>query len=226
MNKKQNERLDLYREANRNMRTVFNGLNDKSSYHQKIVTYSILASYRRMLLHQKKNQNLFENYERLAQELYTKTAGGLVVNSDLVTSQIFLNEYLFSELGEYTQDSLDIHECLLNYKEKRKNISLNVEKAVNLYQLVSQILNNECREFLRLKYSLFEIVGEENFISDKNSIEVFHEVLYQFRKLNSEKVIDDATLKMAADLVKQVLIYYTKGYAVIEESYQEKRKLK
>lgn len=226
MNKKRNEGLNLYREANRNMRTVFNGLNDRSSNHQKIVTCTILASYRRMLLHQKKNQRLFENCARLAQELYEGTAIKLDVDSDLVTSHIILNKYLYSELEEYIQDNLDVYKCFLKYKEKRKDISTSVEKAVNLYQLVSQILDNEWREFLRLKKSLFEIIGAENFVCDINSIEVFHEVLYHFRKLNSEKVIDDSTHKMAVDLVKQILIYYTKGYAVVEETYQEKRKVK
>lgn len=144
----------------------------------------------------------FENYDQLDEQINFLEALS-IVNTYLLNSDFGLY------VSESNKNKWDIQECFTNYRNSKKNVCQEISMAIELYQLIVQILTSDHEEALRIKKSLLDIVGME----DRHDFDTFCvKILEQFRLLYKQGVIDESMFNISINLFKHYLIYSENEY--------------
>lgn len=223
-------RMENY-SAGQNVDFVFSALlNESLSAKQRMIYQKILSSDQKLQIYKEERKELLQKYEKFSsfifgeqsEEYNTLNALSFVKSVDgnessyenngpdeqidFLRALFIVNNYLLdSDLSMYVvEDSFDLQECFSNYKKSKRNISPEIETAVELYQLIVQVLDKDHKEAVRIKESLLDIVEVDD--SQDSNIVCFN-ILNQLRLLYNNKVIDESLLNTSVDLIKHYIVY-------------------
>lgn len=217
--------------AGQNVDFVFSALlNESLSAKQRMIYQKILSSDQKLQIYKEERKELLQKYEKFSsfifgeqsEEYNTLNALSFVKSVDgnessyenngpdeqidFLRALFIVNNYLLdSDLSMYVvEDSFDLQECFSNYKKSKRNISPEIETAIELYQLIVQVLDKDHKEAVRIKESLLDIVEVDD--SQDSNIVCFN-ILNQLRLLYNNKVIDESLFNTSVDLIKHYIVY-------------------
>lgn len=217
--------------------------NPQLSRKQGKTRLAVLKVYQETLLFDDVRKNDMESYSKMVGKFYQQTNGEVFLDTDLICSQIILNDYLLnSEFGSYLQSihrhpsGDELYLYALNYETEKSRRFPEIILATELYALADRILVQEKKKYLTMIDCFSSILGEnllsfyytggkidENGkleLSERKKLEDeylsdYQKALEQLESLFKEKILDSVTYQNAREMLSSLLSFYHNGYSEV-----------
>lgn len=224
--------------------------NEGLNVNQKKIRLQVLTAYQEKLSYDELRNQRIETYREKVNQFYQQANGKIHLDSDLVCSQIILNDYLLnSELGSYLQyigrrpKADELYMYALNCELENCKSMPEVITATELYYLIGRFLVEEERINDTLIQFLSPIFGEEtlSYYRSQGKInqdgilelqqvkkpedEYIHDrerIIYQMDTMYKDQVLDSITYQCAEEMLHSLFQFYH-GYSEVSlPSYELK----